>query len=151
MYRPILTDFVKKFNICDIIRRCKFLVELVTSHLFALLLSARDPDSPVAKQHGSDLQFPNTVKEVRLFSCNQKTKNTRTPGIFCFLVAELGIAPKSRGYEPLEILLLYPAINAIMRVPIYTRKVLKMQLSICSRIHQKPSYKVRVLALLHYG
>lgn len=39
-------------------------------------------------------------------------KKNKTPkGAFVFLVAGPGFAPRSAGYEPTEILLLYPAIN----------------------------------------
>jgi len=51
------------------------------------------------------------------FLCNSgiyKTRNNKRASLYdallLFLVAGTGIAPMARGYEPLEILLLHPAI-----------------------------------------
>ena len=40
---------------------------------------------------------------------------SKTGTHFCILVAELGIAPRATGYEPVEILLLHSAILYILQ------------------------------------
>ena len=45
-----------------------------------------------------------------MFHLRQENKKALITVLFCFLVAGTGIEPVSRGYEPRELPLLYPAI-----------------------------------------